>query len=334
MWGDPIGELLILLYVAAKFLGLLALVLILKWLKIDHDRIKDITKDLADAFDEAAVRLLCRVHRVVAWLAGKIHRGRSKELADTIEASAVLLLCGVVFCCIADPFRIIIFVALVWCYWRISSRLSREPLTTPPASGTSKPTGQPHADSPMAQIGDVDQAATPPATHPDPDGASWYFEPGRIPQGPFSVESLLRMAEQGQIGPQTLVWRAGMPDFVPFSELDDLAFSAGQADDSLTGVPPSLSRPAPGDVAHPHVASRTSRLAITSLVLGIVHCFVIGSLLATIFGAAALDQIARSRGRLKGRVYAIAGLFLGVRQLVIAWRSFALWCSRGVDPWF
>jgi hypothetical protein len=329
MLGDPIGELLILLCEVAKLLGLLALILILKWLKIDGDRIKDITKDLADAFDEAAVRLLCRLHRVVLRLAGKIHRGRTKELADTIEGSAVLLLFGVMLCCVAQPYGVIIFAALFWYCWRISSRLSREPLTTPLEPGTLKPNGQPRADSPMAQIREVDEAAIPPASLPDPDGASWYFEQAQIPQGPFSVESLQRMAVRGQIGPQTLVCKAGMPDFVPFSELGDLAFCAGQADPSSPGVPPSLSRPAHGDLAHPHVASRISRLAIASLVLGIVHCFAIVSLLATIFGVAALDQIARSRGRLKGRVFAIAGFFLGVRQLVIAWMSFVRW----LDSW-
>jgi hypothetical protein len=58
-------------------------------------------------------------------------------------------------------------------------------------------------------------------------------------------------------------------------------------------------------------ATRTSGLAIASLVLGIVWIFWLGSILAVIFGHVALSQIKRSMGALTGRGMAIAGLILG-----------------------
>ena len=63
-------------------------------------------------------------------------------------------------------------------------------------------------------------------------------------------------------------------------------------------------------------ATRTSGLAIASLVLGIVWVFWLGSILAVIFGHVALSQIKRSMGALTGRGMAIAGLILGYLGLV------------------
>jgi hypothetical protein len=52
-------------------------------------------------------------------------------------------------------------------------------------------------------------------------------------------------------------------------------------------------------------------LAITSLVLGILWLFWIGSLLAIIFGFVANSQIDQSGGRQSGKGLAIAGIVLG-----------------------
>jgi hypothetical protein len=54
---------------------------------------------------------------------------------------------------------------------------------------------------------------------------------------------------------------------------------------------------------------RTNRLAIASLVLGIVWVYWIGSVLAIVFGFVARDQIGRSGQR--GGGMAIAGIVLG-----------------------
>jgi hypothetical protein len=67
--------------------------------------------------------------------------------------------------------------------------------------------------------------------------------------------------------------------------------------------------------APPIPPSKTSGLAIASLVLGIlgITCIlpVIGAILALIFGIVALSQISRSGGSLKGQGQAITGIILG-----------------------
>ena len=60
------------------------------------------------------------------------------------------------------------------------------------------------------------------------------------------------------------------------------------------------------------LASRTSRMAVASLVLSILWFSWFGSLLAVVLGIVALRQIGDSNGRLTGRGMAIAGLVLGV----------------------
>jgi hypothetical protein len=120
------------------------------------------------------------------------------------------------------------------------------------------------------------------------------------------------MASRGDIGPDTLVWKSGMANWVPCRQISGFAFS-GQA---MPSTPPAPALPQPyygsGVPAYPSVPPRTSGLAIASLVLGILNLSGIGSLLATIFGAVALGQISRSNGAVTGKGMAIAGFVLGI----------------------
>jgi Domain of unknown function (DUF4190) len=75
--------------------------------------------------------------------------------------------------------------------------------------------------------------------------------------------------------------------------------------------PPSVFPPTAPPYAQPYTPTRTSGLAIASMVLGIVWVFWIGSILAVIFGHIALSQIKRSMGTVGGKGMAIAGLVLG-----------------------
>jgi hypothetical protein len=91
-----------------------------------------------------------------------------------------------------------------------------------------------------------------------------------------------------------------------------------------TATPPPIVPPAPppgppgGAAARPattpwpgYTRARTSGLAVSSLVLGLVGFFLVTALLAVIFGHVALSQVKRSFGALGGRGIAIAGLALG-----------------------
>jgi hypothetical protein len=72
-------------------------------------------------------------------------------------------------------------------------------------------------------------------------------------------------------------------------------------------------------------------MAVASLVLGLCcWCFFVPGVLAVIFGNLALQRIAASEGREKGRGMAIAGIVLGwvsiavLAGLAIAWLGYGL----------
>jgi hypothetical protein len=110
---------------------------------------------------------------------------------------------------------------------------------------------------------------------------------------------------------------------------------AGSPPSSFSGVPlppPPASGPYPGAPVYgqPPVAPSVNGLAITSLVLGIVWIFGIGSILAVIFGFVGKSQIRRSGGRQNGGGLAIAGIvlgFIGVAGLILWIVLFAILAS-------
>jgi hypothetical protein len=147
---------------------------------------------------------------------------------------------------------------------------------------------------------------------------SWFVARGESHQGPLGIADLQRMFAAGEIGPSSLVWKDGMPNWLPVSQVPDLQYVAtpGAPVGSAAGSSP-YSTPSPGSHLDPQYQTpRTSGLAIASLVLGLLPLCGISSLLATIFGAVALSQISRSNGSIIGRGLALAGLILGILGLV------------------
>lgn len=58
--------------------------------------------------------------------------------------------------------------------------------------------------------------------HP-PDSADWYFSREGYQSGPLTYAELKEKADEGVLHPRTdLVWREGMPDWVPIGEIDGL----------------------------------------------------------------------------------------------------------------
>jgi len=70
--------------------------------------------------------------------------------------------------------------------------------------------------------------------------------------------------------------------------------------------------------ARPSAPSKVNGFAIASMVLGIVWLYLIGSILAVVFGHIALRQIRESNNTQSGRGMAIAGLVLGYIGIAIA----------------
>ncbi len=173
---------------------------------------------------------------------------------------------------------------------------------------------------------------TVPATSDDAE--AWHYSHQGAKAIAARFGDLKRLLSTGEIDQGTLVWKSGMPGWVPCAQVPGLRVSPATPS---VGDPPSSwhSSPAGHGATHPpHQAAgagwplarppRTSGLAVTSLVLGLLWLCGIGSLLATIFGAVAIGQIDRSHGALTGRGMAVAGLILGIIGLASALLPFFL----------
>jgi hypothetical protein len=157
---------------------------------------------------------------------------------------------------------------------------------------------------------------------PAAETPGWFYAQGNNHNGPVQLAELQRMVDLGILVPTTLVWRSGLANWSPAHQVPELRFTV-----SAAATPDWSAGPMPQQmlVAHPQ-STRTSGLAIASLVLGILGLAGIGSLLATIFGAVALNQISRSNGTMTGKGMAIAGLVLGIVGLagfvVLLWLGY------------
>ena len=140
-----------------------------------------------------------------------------------------------------------------------------------------------------------------------------YYGSSAGQSGPVEDQEIRAMISAGSIGPETLVWRDGMKDWLPLSTVPELG---GQ----MSGPYPQHYAPAPGYYGSPVAPS--SGLAIASMVCGIVGyltCYFVAILgiPAVICGHMALSQIKNSPVPMGGRGMAIAGLVLGYLGIAI-----------------
>jgi hypothetical protein len=152
-----------------------------------------------------------------------------------------------------------------------------------------------------------------PATAAPPPSDIWYYHQLGANHGPVDFTHLQYLAVSGQILPDDLVWKEGLPEWIAAGRVPGLI----KANPGLSAIPT-----APVYVGVSPVQSgdfpRVSGLAVASLVLGLLGwlCGIPG-ILAIIFGAVALRQIQEGKGRVTGTGMAIAGLVLGIVFLTL-----------------
>lgn len=123
--------------------------------------------------------------------------------------------------------------------------------------------------------------------------------------GPVSEEQMRQWIAQGRINSQTKVRSETGSDWQAIGTLPEFA----SAFPSATAAPPPLpSTPAP---------SKTSGLAISSLVCGVLGFCGITAIAGLILGIIALRKINRSQGRLTGQGLAIAGICVSAAMLLM-----------------
>jgi hypothetical protein len=163
---------------------------------------------------------------------------------------------------------------------------------------------------PEFAFADLDPAPEPPPALPQslPPADVWYYHQMGVNQGPVDLDQLQFLANSAQIGPMDLVWKQGLPEWLPAARIPGLFKTTGA---------PVVQAPVYGHGSYePHRHSEepqtVSGLGIASLVLGILWIGGLGSVLAIIFGSIAIYQIRISKGRVTGTGLAIAGLVLGI----------------------
>jgi hypothetical protein len=125
--------------------------------------------------------------------------------------------------------------------------------------------------------------------------------------GPITIEQVRHWLKEGRVNSQTRIKAADAADWQTLAVLPE--FSDGLA--ALPAVsPPSF----PTAAAQP----KTSGLAITSLVLGVLGFCGITAVVGLILGIIALVKISRSQGRLTGNGFAIAGICVSGFMLLLA----------------
>lgn len=149
--------------------------------------------------------------------------------------------------------------------------------------------------------------------------AQWFYGEDGRQVGPVEDAELQALIAAGQVGPATLLWHEGMPNWLTLGQLRaDGAFDLAAAS-PLAG----------NGMLYP----TTSGLAIASLVCGIVG--IVGvvtcaglflGIPAVVCGHLAMKQIQKSPVPIAGRGMALAGLACGYLSLLIL----ASWITIGV----
>ena len=81
----------------------------------------------------------------------------------------------------------------------------------------------------MGEAASPNTSQAPPPLPPQPD---FFVAVNDLQTGPFSKYVLSQMVQSGQLLPETLVWKQGMPNWIPAGQVSELA--------SLFAIPPSI----------------------------------------------------------------------------------------------
>ena len=133
-----------------------------------------------------------------------------------------------------------------------------EPETNKPDNGSASPqhespqagAAESSGPSPSAAADELKVAPPEPTktsdlpTGPGGQPAVWHVSRGgKEPEGPLSIDELKGQAASGRLSARDVVWKEGMPDWVPAGSIRELGFSQGVR----TSPPPQPGRAAAAD---------------------------------------------------------------------------------------
>ncbi|HEY0333078.1 MAG TPA: GYF domain-containing protein [Stenotrophomonas sp.] len=118
----------------------------------------------------------------------------------------------------------------------------------------------------------------------------WYYAEGnRQRQGPLPPENLAELYRSGRIALDTLVWREGLPQWQPLSEVAaELGLPTPHATEPVNPAPPPLPRTGATPTAHPTAVMAAPKqglsgcaiAAIVGAVVAVLGLFMLGILAA------------------------------------------------------
>ncbi len=109
----------------------------------------------------------------------------------------------------------------------------------------------------------------------EPPQAEWYYAADGRQVGPVSQEQLTAWLKAGQISPHMPLWREGMPQWLPASQIEQLK--------GVAGGPPPLTSPVPGVTPEEKKVKNAKHNCITM--------FVVFALFSLLFVASALSRL-------------------------------------------
>lgn len=156
--------------------------------------------------------------------------------------------------------------------------------------------------------------------------ADWFYGKDGTQHGPVSDQEIGGLITSGEIDGTTIIWREGMADWLPISQVpefqssltpastggNDTSLESSQNQENPYTAPTTRTAPAPAA----YTAIPTDGLSIASLVCGIlaiISCYIWGlfGLPAVICGHMSLKKINHSPTPIQGKGMAIAGLICG-----------------------
>ncbi|MDP0491649.1 MAG: GYF domain-containing protein [Verrucomicrobiota bacterium JB023] len=149
----------------------------------------------------------------------------------------------------------------------------------------------------------------------------WFYSENGEQKGPVSLEVLKAKLQTGELAPGTLVWRDGMTDWLPASQVQELGAGGqlGPAVGGATGGAITMAQPGPLQPSQMPVPVVSNTSAVLSMIFSIIAIStsifcgvtVILGVPGVILGHIALAQIKKSPVPMAGRGMAIAGLVMG-----------------------
>jgi hypothetical protein len=129
--------------------------------------------------------------------------------------------------------------------------------------------------------------------------------------GPINADVLRQWIAQKRAVATTSVQADGTSDWKPLSAFPEFADAlAGSKASLVSGGAIPVTPPVSGPV-------RTSKLAIASLVSGVLGFLCLPALAGLVLGVSALVKISKSKGQLRGQALAICGICLSALMLIV-----------------